>query len=157
MGYVSENVFDEFVELYLTIDEAVYKALVAIRVLTEAHNAKIKREGETKAAAVKTKFPTHNVKLSVERDVTPDEALLKSKKFLKATTEATAIADSEAMATTEATAFADSEAKAAAVETKFPENNVKLNVECDVTPEAMMSDAKSPATGGSEVVMPDVE
>ena len=94
MGYVSENVFDEFVDLYLTIDEAVVKALATIRALSAALNAKIKRDGETKAAAVKTKFPAHNVKLSVERDVTP---------------------------------------------------------------EAMMPDAKSPATGGSEVVMPDVE
>merc|ERR1712051_1053083 len=88
-----------------------------------------------------------------------NKALFKSRMFLSenswATAEATAIADSEAKATAEATAFADSEAKAAAVETKFPANNVKLNVECDVTPEARTPDAVSPTAGGSEVVTPD--
>ena len=47
----------------MTIDDAVDKALAVI-------NAKIKRDGETKA--VKTKIPTHNVNLNVERDMTPE-------------------------------------------------------------------------------------
>ena len=89
-----------------------------------------------------------------------DQALLKSEKFQRAQAaraaaeaEATAIADSEAKATAEATAFADSEAKAAAVDTKFPPNNVKLNVECDVTPEAMMPNAVSPTAGVRQITI----
>ena len=40
---------------------------------------------------------------------------------------------------------------------RSPTHNVKLNVERNMTPKAMTPDAKSPATGGSEVVMPDDE
>ena len=102
----------------------------------------------------------YDLQLSTKEAV--DQALLKSEKFrraqaAKAAAEAgaTAIANSEAKATAVATAVADSEEKAAAVETKFPANNVKLNVERDVTPEAMTPDAVSPTAGGSVVVTPD--
>ena len=100
-GYLSsEAVFDEFQELYSIADEAVDKA---------------------------------------------NKALFESRMFLC----------ENSRATTETTAIADSEAKAAAVETKIPANNIKLSVERDVTPKAMTPDTESPATGRSEVVTLD--
>ena len=92
MGYLSsEAIFDEFQELYSIADEAVDKA---------------------------------------------NKALFESRMFLC----------ENSPATTETTAIADSEAKAAAVETKIPANNVKLSVERDVTPKAMTPDTESLAT-----------
>ena len=126
-GDVSCDVFDEFDELYLTIDEAVEQALAAIKALTAAHNAKIKRDRESKAAAVETKFPANNVKLNVERDMTPEaqaahaakaaaeaevkavaEAEAKAIAGAQAAHAAKAAAEAEAKATSETTAIADS-------------------------------------------------
>ena len=170
---VEEDVlFDELEEICGTTEESVHKALAEIDTLAAAHDAKMNREVTPKAMPpVEAVLPDSGESEAMPpvagetEAVLPDSGESEAMPPVARETEAVLLesGEPEAMLSvareTEAASPDTGETEVVSPVAQFPAYNVKLNVERDVTPEAMSPDALTlvakpkPLPGGGVVAL----